>query len=233
VFLAEDLYNYSLPMLAKLEQEIPGMRLRLMGLRCTALVSTKKPDTMTFFGLIRPREAEGDNTTGKKMLAMNEEWEQWPEELLEPNREEEEAATAGSGPVVITSGLQGPGSGPSPGSSSPFRRHGKEVLPNPKKELAAALAQEECWDCPICARPQIANERQFNDHIDMCLSRRAIRDTVQQEAAAAAAQSPRDRNRNRGTPPESKKAKEKKRTRPAAAAAVVVPDPKQKRLCFG
>ncbi|KHN97706.1 DNA-repair protein, UmuC-like protein [Metarhizium album ARSEF 1941] len=48
---ADDLYHFSLPILAKLEQEIPGLKLRLMGLRCTHLVSTKKPDTMAFFGL--------------------------------------------------------------------------------------------------------------------------------------------------------------------------------------
>ncbi|KAI6855288.1 putative DNA-directed polymerase kappa [Hortaea werneckii] len=33
VYTAEDLYHYSLPMLAKLEKEMPGMKLRLMGLR--------------------------------------------------------------------------------------------------------------------------------------------------------------------------------------------------------
>jgi len=35
IYLAHDLYKYSLPMLSKLEQEFPGMKLRLMGLRCT------------------------------------------------------------------------------------------------------------------------------------------------------------------------------------------------------
>ena len=49
VCLADDLYNYSLPMLAKLEKEMPVFRLRLLGLRCTHLVSTKK-DKGDFFG---------------------------------------------------------------------------------------------------------------------------------------------------------------------------------------
>ncbi len=56
---AGDLYKYALPILAKLEQERPGMKLRLMGLRCTHLVSTKKPDTRAFFGL-RPSKTEAD-----------------------------------------------------------------------------------------------------------------------------------------------------------------------------
>src|SRR5947199_6319181 len=51
--LAEDLYHYALPMLSKLEQEIPGMKLRLMGLRVTHLVSTKEKG-MDFFGAQRP-----------------------------------------------------------------------------------------------------------------------------------------------------------------------------------
>ncbi|TQS33154.1 hypothetical protein Golomagni_06511, partial [Golovinomyces magnicellulatus] len=56
VCLADDLYNFALPMLCKLEQDIPGMKLRLLGLRCTHLVSTKKPDTMAFFGFRSRRE---------------------------------------------------------------------------------------------------------------------------------------------------------------------------------
>lgn len=35
IYIADDLYKFALLMLAKLEQEFPGMRLRLMGLRCT------------------------------------------------------------------------------------------------------------------------------------------------------------------------------------------------------
>lgn len=50
VSLAKDLYDFALPMLAKLEKEIPGMKLRLLGLRCTNLVSTKKVD-INFFGV--------------------------------------------------------------------------------------------------------------------------------------------------------------------------------------
>ncbi|KAL8980806.1 MAG: hypothetical protein Q9177_005774 [Variospora cf. flavescens] len=37
VAAADDLYAYALPMFQKLEREIPGMKLRLMGLRCTHL----------------------------------------------------------------------------------------------------------------------------------------------------------------------------------------------------
>lgn len=55
IYLADDLYNFALPMLAKLEQDMPNMKLRLMGLRCTHLVSTKRPDTMAFLASNREK----------------------------------------------------------------------------------------------------------------------------------------------------------------------------------
>ena len=210
VHLADDLYNYSLPMLAKLEQEFPGLKLRLMGLRCTQLVSTKKPDTRAFFGL-RPRRAESagsadDGGAENKRVSYEEEWEQWPREDVSP----EHSPESGEGSSVTT----------------PHRRHGKEIVPNPTREKPAA-AEEELWDCPICARPQPANERQFNEHIDLCLSRQVIRDTVQQDAAAQQ-QHQQHHQVEKGVTPEAKKSRERKRGRPPTPA-----DPKQKKLCFG
>lgn len=72
VYLAEDLYNFALPMLAKLEQEIPGMKLRLMGLRCTHLMSTKKMDTMAFFGY-KARKTEDETTAEDDETTRQEE----------------------------------------------------------------------------------------------------------------------------------------------------------------
>ncbi|KAH6623861.1 hypothetical protein F5144DRAFT_540445 [Chaetomium tenue] len=205
VHLADDLYNYSLPMLAKLEQEIPGMKLRLMGLRCTQLVSTKKPDTRAFFGLRpeRPKSAgSGEAGSGAGIIQASGEceWQQWPQEEAHP------------------------ASGGNPAVDSPHRKHGKEIVPNPTKEQLPTAEEEELWDCPVCARPQPADERVFNEHIDLCLSRQTIRDTVQQDSAA---QQQQQRQPERGMP-EAQKTREKKRGRPSAAA-----DPRQKRLCFG
>ena len=86
VHLAEDLYNYSLPMLAKLEKEMPEFRLRLMGLRCTHLVSTKK-DRSDFFR----RKAISTMVSTEK--PTEGEWEVWPdtefEEAARQERQEE------------------------------------------------------------------------------------------------------------------------------------------------
>lgn len=213
IHLADDLYNYALPILAKVEQETPGMRIRLMGLRCTHLVSTKKPDTLAFFGL---KPQSGSSSEPGKVLRKaavdvdDDGWQKWPEELLDGY--EIEPDTDGQ-------------AGATDQETSPRRRHGKEVMPNPKPKQDASPDQEEWWACPICGRPQVADERQFNDHIDACLSRQTIRDTVQNDAVESRPPVGREDT------PESRRPKvtsDKKRGRPPTNS-----DPKQKKLCFG
>ncbi|KAK1753446.1 DNA/RNA polymerase [Echria macrotheca] len=199
VWLADDLYNYSLPMLRKLEKEYPGMKLRLLGLRCTHLQSTKSPDTLAFFGL-RRKTSQQDSSGATELDFVEGEWEEWPEIMGGSG----EATESGLGDVELT-------------ASGPYRRHGKEILPNPAEEPVV----DDRWDCPVCGRPQLADERQFNEHIDLCLSRQAIRNTVQQDAIKQAAPIS-----GRSTTPDARRAK--KRGRPAVAH-----DPKQKKLCFG
>ncbi|KAG4279504.1 DNA polymerase kappa subunit [Fusarium proliferatum] len=206
ICLAGDLYNYALPILTKLEQEMPGMKLRLMGLRCTHLVSTKRPDAMAFFGF-RPRRTDSedrpqDGTLKRKASDGDGEWEQWPGADLQLDD-----------PDGL---LEGSSSNQDTPDQSPGRRHGKEIAPNPTKENAE---EEQWWDCPICSRPQTADERQFNEHIDLCLSRQTIREAVQADGPSI----------KRDPTPEMKKPRmtEKKRGRPK------VPDPKQRQLFFG
>lgn len=215
IYLADDLYNYAVPILAKLEQEIPGMRLRLLGLRCTHLVSTRKPDTLAFFGL-KPKTGTTSGEPGKVLRKTTQDvdeegWEKWPEELLDGYDIE---------PPEVEGNID-----PTEEDHRPYRRHGKEIMPNPTPRKESAPPAEEWWKCPICSRPQVAEEKQFNDHIDACLSRQAIRDTVQKDAMEI--QPPKSRS---GTP-EPKRPKlssDKKRGRPSSA-----PDPKQRKLCFG
>lgn len=209
VFLADDLYNYSLPMLAKLEQEFPSLRLRLLGLRCTHLVSTKPPDTATFFGL-RPHLPDADGSALLDQRGDGDgEWEQWPDDPL-PRHDD-----PGLGDTPPAPGDNGLGEGEG------YRRHGKEITANPQK---GESVEKELWDCPICSRPQAADERRFNEHIDLCLSRQAIRDTVQQEGAALSVAT----TSARTTPLPSVDKKSKKRTRQPAEA-----DPRQTKLRFG
>ncbi|PTB65923.1 DNA/RNA polymerase [Trichoderma citrinoviride] len=216
IYLADDLYNYSLPMLAKLEHEIPGMKLRLMGLRCTNLVSTKKPDTMAFFGF-RPRrqdsgESSESGTVKRKASASVEREEEW--EMLGGDEEDLTGEMDDNLGDITHEHEEEDGGTPN------HRRHGKEIVPNPRPE-SEVPPQEDWWDCPICLRPQAANERQFNEHIDLCLSRQTIRDAVQ-------ADDPKDTRP--AIPPEVNKrpklSTEKKRGRPPST------DPKQKKLSF-
>lgn len=226
IYQADDLYNFALPMLAKLEQEMPGMKLRLMGLRCTHLVSTKKPDTRAFFGLKPKRTDSGDSgpdVPAKRKADTDGEWETWPEEAMDATDAELEASAAAL--------LGNERDDDDDADVEEYRRHGKEILPNPtpKKAQVAPKEEEEWWDCPICSRPQPTDERQFNEHIDLCLSRQTIRDAVQREAENV---SPAPRQ---GEPSgSSKRVKtgtgEKKRGRGANTAQA---DPKQRKLFFG
>ncbi|TVY38608.1 DNA polymerase kappa [Lachnellula subtilissima] len=211
IHLADDLYRYSVPMLSKLEQDFPGMRLRLMGLRCTHLVSMKKPDTLAFFGFRkRPdssteRESSPSDTSKRKIDALSsdqEQWEAWPDELLFEDAERQEREDEFNELESLSQEVD------------KRRHHGKEIVPNPtpRKET-----EEPWWDCPICMRPQTASEKEFNEHIDLCLSRQTIRDAVQETSE----QEP--------TPTAKifKLGSEKGRDRIGKA------DPKQRRLCFG
>ncbi|KAI9888051.1 MAG: hypothetical protein M1823_000173 [Watsoniomyces obsoletus] len=163
---SEELYRHALPMLTKLEKEIPGLKLRLMGLRVTNLVSMKKPDT-EFFG-IRASSVDGQ-ANKRKASAMDDDgtiWEVWPEEEGEAAAEQEEQNETNT-PRHSTSSPESP------------RRHGKEITPNPKKEKRKNEPPErELWDCPICQRPQPADDKRFNDHVDFCLSRQTIKEVV-------------------------------------------------------
>lgn len=195
VYLADDLYTYALPMLEKLEREIPGLKLRLMGLRCTHLVSMKRPDTLAFFGF---KAHLPEHSTS---LGVNS--------MTEKNGSNDEAD--GDKHNVLHN--------PDTLSGFSHHKHGKEIVPNPKDN--STLVEEERWECPVCSRSQPADERQFNEHIDLCLSRQAIRETIQQVAAVSQPQ-------RAAVIPDTKKGKVKKRGRSPA-----LPDPKQKRLCFG
>ncbi|KAF6828462.1 DNA-directed polymerase [Colletotrichum musicola] len=216
--LADDLYHFAVPILTKLEEEMPDMKLRLMGLRCTHLVSTKKPDTMAFFGF-RSRRAESAGSPEKakqgSAARLDEDgWERWPDEELLGFEEDVRPEGDGHEDLIQQASAD---------ESSPVRRHGKEIQPNPSKEGASA---EEMWDCPICNRPQAPNERQFNEHIDLCLSRQTILEAVHEDAPPAPA--------SRSATPELKKAKpgERKRGRPPNRPSSNN-DPRQKKICFG
>jgi DNA polymerase kappa len=212
IYLAEDLYKYSLPMLAKLEQDFPGLKLRLLGLRCTHLVSMKKPDTMSFFGFKTRTSTETgeasddqpDNGKRKSDALEDGQWETWPDERLFEDAERQEREDEFQELEKLSQEID------------KQRQHGKEIVPNPKKEATP----EEWWDCPICLRPQTPSEKKFNEHIDLCLSRQTIRDAVQETATL---------NPARDHTPAPKRAK----TERGKDKSVIAVDPKQRRLCFG
>jgi DNA polymerase kappa len=176
----------------------------------------KKPDTMAFFGFKkRPSDSsdspDSSDTSKRKAEALESDegqWEAWPDELLFEDAERQEREDEMQELESLSQEID------------KRRHHGKEIVPNPKKEVTP---EEEWWDCPICSRPQAASEREFNEHIDLCLSRQTIRDAVQETSE--------ERVRDHTPIPVAKRVKsgnERGRDR-----AGVPGDPKQRRLCFG
>ena len=154
VAAADELYRYALPMLTKLEREMPGLKLRLMGLRCTHLVSTQKSG-IDFFGHRRP----GGGRMSTNSIADDAEWEVWPEAEFEEAARLEKAED-----MNVTERL-----------SQELPKHGRQPAIVRKMEPEAPVA----WDCPVCGFPQEADDRMFNAHIDHCLSRGVIREAVE------------------------------------------------------
>lgn len=194
----DDLYNYALPMLAKLEKEIPNMKLRLMGLRCTHLISTKKADVDSFF-------AKRANSTSGIQNNSADEWEVWPEtefeeaaraerqaefeELERLSQEHDQSNNAEDFPFpgvdVLATDRKPMQDFSTADWHEPFGRYKYGSAPNTpeKPQLAKQDSKAESWECPICGTAQAANDREFNEHIDLCLSRGTIRNVVAENAA--------------------------------------------------
>lgn len=237
---ADDLYDYALPMLAKLEKEIPNMRLRLMGLRCTHLLSTKKPDVDSFFGNVKASRGAKRDHEG--------EWEVWPDEAFEEAARQEREADfeelehwSQEQQELQTEAADHLTDVPFPGTNlpdhqqaqvqdfstadwhEPFGRYKYGSAPNTpdKPPLSKHDSTDDTWSCPICSLAQPANDRAFNEHIDLCLNKGTIRDAV---AASAM---------------EEEEVEDKPLTRPSSAAGmkrkagvVGEGDRKQKKLFF-
>ena len=181
VHTADDLYTYALPMMAKLEKEIPGMKLRLMGLRCTNLISTKKAGT-DFFGMCRRVSlTEEDRVPLKNDTSgvLNEgEWEVWPEEEFEEAARQERQDEMNELEVLSQEEQLE--------ELDRRHKHGKETLPNPQKDNQVKKPDGVLWDCPICAKPQMANDKDFNEHVDYCLSRQTIKEAINETSPGPA-----------------------------------------------
>ncbi|CAK1354324.1 DNA polymerase kappa [Cercospora beticola] len=205
VYTADDLYNYSLPMLQKLEKEMPGMKLRLMGLRCTHLVSMKKGD-VDFFGRARQANTFKASENNTPEVELDEDgWQKWPDtefedaareerqqemhELEQLSQEYEKNALKDKPPDASDAKtfLQSKGIG----VGNDYTRYGngfawRALLEDEAKKEAEASPPKkpiEQWDCPICSLPQAADERKFNEHIDGCLSRQTIKEIVKDPAS--------------------------------------------------
>ncbi|PWY77023.1 DNA-directed polymerase kappa [Aspergillus heteromorphus CBS 117.55] len=195
VSTAKDLYAFSLPMLDKLEKDIPDLKLRLLGLRCTNLVSTKKSGIELFGFTAVPKpvpetetESSSDNPAEQE-LGAEEAFERAARQELQDEINDLEKLSQEVAESAEIQGTDGP------------------------------PAQPVYWDCPICSKPQLADDRVFNDHVDYCLSKQTIKEAVQgaSDLPDASSASP---------APSASKPRKRKPNAPES------PDPRQKRLFF-
>ncbi|PIG82966.1 DNA-directed polymerase kappa [Aspergillus arachidicola] len=188
VFLAKDLYTFSLPMLEKLEKEIPNMKVRLLGLRCTNLVSTKKGG-IDFFGWTTRSKPTVESTSDavEQEISAEEAFERAArQEIQEDMNDLEKLSQEVSEP--------------------------NEVDQSEKDPATPSEPQPTYWDCPVCSKPQVADDRAFNEHVDYCLSKQTIKEAIQGASQDA-----------EPVPPKSRKRK---------STSQEPVDPRQKRLFF-
>ncbi|KFY39259.1 hypothetical protein V494_04067 [Pseudogymnoascus sp. VKM F-4513 (FW-928)] len=216
VYLAPDLYKYSLPMLSKLEQEFRGLTLRLMGLRCTHLVTMKKPDSSAFFGHPKTLSssassgpASGSNDSKERPSEVEggsslREWqsEDFEEAAKDEYQEELEELEILSQIEELENQQQQPSEGRLEGETEP-------------------ASEDRWWDCPICLRPQMGD---CNEHIDMCLSRPTILGLVKEAAREASSVSA---SAEKGKGPSKRGRQDSGKARTGSKD-----DPKQTRLSF-
>jgi len=222
VYKADDLYKYSIPMLVKLEKEISGLTLRLMGLRCTNLVSTKK-DGIDFFGMAKSSKPSSGTSTPRPAINDDEQWEVWPETEFE-DAARQELQDEMNEIEMLSQEVEGRSN---VGIGTERHAHGKAVLPTPVPSLSKStpsIEEGQTWSCPICSRPQAADDKAFNEHIDLCLSRETIQDVVKDTSTHDVLID----MRNSNAEPE-RSSTSRKRGRPAKEADI---DRAQKKLFF-
>lgn len=181
-------------MLAKLEKEIPDLKLRLLGLRCTNLVSTKKIGLEFFSVTSRPKPTPGSSNSTTTNTEQNIEMDEAFEQAARQERQQEIEDLEQLSQEIDD-------------SKESHNAEGSDAATEPPILF---------WDCPICSKPQPADDKIFNDHVDFCLSKDAIKKTVQGVSQEA--------------PPESNSSSSKTRKRKTTSQSSA--DPRQKRLFF-
>jgi DNA polymerase kappa len=220
---AEDLYRFSEPMLSKLEKEFPEMKLRLMGLRMTNLVSTKKGG-IDFFG-VKNIAASANAFPESERKVDKDGWEIWPEtefeEAARQERQDEMNETESLSQahendwntIVNEPSLSG--------TIALDTNHNVRYAP-----VQTTLYQSEYWPCPVCSKPQLANEKALNDHIDFCLSKSTIVEVARDSPA------PSTTYPNQSSESSSKHHTQKKRGRSKSNTTVGVESAHKKRQFF-
>ncbi|KAI5783341.1 putative DNA-directed polymerase kappa [Pyronema domesticum] len=205
-----DLYNYSVPLLTALEREYPGLKLRLMGLRMTNLVNLAK------------RENVGSNFFGFQGQQLEQAQERrLTQELHDAIEASTKSATTSATKTITFAAANlnaetAPHTNPWEITRSSSKSPQKQPGPlSAFKESHQPSPPPDTYLCPICSKPQPADDIKFNQHIDWCLSRPVIKEATKQpagsKASAAPNHGPRSRSGSKAPEPQEKQGKEKEK----------------------
>jgi DNA polymerase kappa len=191
VCLADDLYAYALPILTKLQKDIPNLRLRLLGLRCTHLVSTRKVG-LDFFGFqptTTPKPLDFTSTEGVvDGELINEPGSQHDTREMQSNTEQEfenAARQERQQDMEELEKLSQEYADEPLSSVQPFPATAGEESFALAPEVEPESTAVQHWTCPICSRPQAADDTKFNEHVDYCLSKETIMEAVKTSSASS------------------------------------------------
>lgn len=198
-----------------------------MGLRGTALIDRDKK-VQGFFGKWVGEAGSRAGTKRKQLDADG--WEVWPQEEFEqiddhqnkiskPMARIQEDEQEDEGAKDITLEILSQGISSTENLHDLSQQKGKEKEGEPGEQLQEQ--EQEQWRCPICNQSMAPDDRLFNEHIDWCLSREAIRNVVKESTSSSvqeAVTSP---------PPKRLKAVEKKK--PVGTTSGLFPLFKQKQ----
>ncbi|KAI5296276.1 hypothetical protein KEM52_004666 [Ascosphaera acerosa] len=212
IYAADDIFQHALPMLLRLKKEVPGLTLRLMGLRCTNLVPRQVRENVVMSRFLAQSRAPESSMTaaecdiqelqGKADQDLDDEVKRHASELVDSqnrtstNRVLAKQADGGAATTTV------------------------EYVPRSDDQPPTIAT----YTCPICGSQQPADDLSFNQHIDFCLSRDAIRCAVESEGnpnVPAASGTPAQMTRRTGQPKRGQRAHE------------VASQPPRKKLFFG
>ncbi|KAI5299373.1 hypothetical protein KEM55_002228 [Ascosphaera atra] len=163
----DEIFNHGLKMLKKVKREFPNLTLRLLGLRCTGLIHRKSFENSFFARFLSAKD------TAPPVDQEMEEYEERASQALE-DEIRQRAEANGEDYQPGADWANDPHEQPEEAPEADF---GASVPDRPPAGHSSKL--QETYTCPICGKQEPADDLAFNQHIDYCLSKDAIKEALE------------------------------------------------------